>query len=44
MADVKTHYCFPTIVTEFSYHSDDWDKKQMIFYIKNAEKNDDGSS
>ena len=44
MDDVKTHYCFPTMVTEFSYHSDDWDKKQMISYIKNAEKNDDGSS
>ena len=44
MVDVKTHYCFPTMVTEFSYHSDDWDKKQMISYIKNAEKNDDGSS
>ena len=44
MDDVKTHYCFPTMVTEFSYHSDDWDKKQMISYIKNAEKNDDCSS
>ena len=29
MDDVKTHYCFPTMVTEFSYHSDDWDKKQQ---------------
>ena len=39
MADVKIHECFPTVISEFSYHPDKLTQKQMTEYIKEVKKN-----
>ena len=39
MVDVKMHECFPTMISEFSYHPDKLSQKQMVEYIKLAKKN-----
>jgi uncharacterized protein (TIGR02466 family) len=39
MANVKLHKCFPTVISEFSYHPDIVLQEQMVDYIKKARKN-----
>ena len=39
MADVKIHECFPTMISEFSYHPDKLSQQQMTGYIKEVKKN-----
>ena len=39
MADVKLHKCFPTVISEFSYHPDKLLQQQMTGYIKEVKKN-----
>ena len=39
MVDVKMHECFPTMISEFSYHPDKLSQKQMVGYIKEVKKN-----
>ena len=39
MADVKMHECFPTMISEFSYHPDKLSQQQMTGYIKEVKKN-----
>lgn len=39
MANVKLHKCFPTVISEFSYHSDIVLQEQMVDYIKKTRKN-----
>ena len=39
MVDVKMHECFPTMISEFSYHPDKLSQKQMVEYIKEVKKN-----
>ena len=38
MANVKLHKCFPTVISEFSYHSDIVLQEQMVDYIKKTRK------
>ena len=39
MANVKMHKCFPTVISEFSYHPDIVLQEQMVDYIKKVKKN-----
>ena len=39
MVDVKIHKCFPTVISEFSYHPDLIPQNLMVNYIKNIGKN-----
>ena len=39
MANVKLHKCFPTVISEFSYHPDIVLQEQMVDYIKKTRKN-----
>jgi len=39
MVDVTMHECFPTIISEFSFHPSWLSQKQMVEYIKLAKKN-----
>ena len=39
MADVKIHECFPTMISEFSFHPDKNSQIQMTGYIKLVKKN-----
>ena len=39
MADVKMHECFPTMISEFSFHPDKMSQQQMTEYIKLVRKN-----
>ena len=39
MVDVKIHKCFPTVISEFSFHPDKMTQVQMVGYIKEARKN-----
>ena len=39
MADVKMHECFPTMISEFSFHPNKTTQIQMIGYIKEVRKN-----
>ena len=38
MANVKLHKCFPTVISEFSYHPDIVLQEQMVDYIKKTRK------
>jgi len=39
MVDVTMHECFPTVISEFSFHPSWLSQKQMVEYIKLAKKN-----
>ena len=39
MVDVKMHECFPTMISEFSFHPSKMTQIQMIGYIKKVRKN-----
>ena len=39
MVDVKMHECFPTMISEFSFHPSKMTQIQMIGYIKKIRKN-----
>ena len=39
MVDVKMHECFPTMISEFSFHPDKTSQIQMTGYIKEVRKN-----
>ncbi len=39
MVNVKMHECFPTMISEFSFHPDEMAHIQMIKYIKESKKN-----
>ena len=39
MVNVKMHECFPTMISEFSFHPDEMVHIQMIKYIKESKKN-----
>ena len=38
MANVKLHKCFPTVISDFSYHPDIVLQEQMVDYIKKTRK------
>ena len=39
MADVKMYECFPTMISEFSFHSDEMAKVKMMSLLKEMKKN-----
>ena len=39
VVDVKMHKCFPTVISEFSYHPDLIPQNLMVDYIKDIRKN-----